>query len=1042
MKKTPIFVAGLVLAGILAWLGLGHRPVAPKQPAFAPSFNSVPLARFDAWLEQFQKMDPQDPVSPEVISRGVELARARKAEMQRWMREDPEEALRRMISRTVYPALPDEVRPYVEKPIDLVAPYSVAVACMGLPRTERILSIGEQDLPVYTYGHRLGIGSKNHLPVHGFQLEGEVAMDASPVRVADSREPGAGALGQPVILNVGGQFRGVGSSGEVRELERRLQALERLPDPALPGPTAAMGGGSAGPIPEPDPAMATNWTHGTKKVLMARVIFSDNDPGDTVEELPSLQKKQAVTEEFLARTSYGRLNLQTTFLTNVLRLTNPSSTYTNNFWRLIRDSSRAVQAHTNTNAFNFFTIITPDHFSYGGMAGLNRGASHLVRGSTDSSTASHEYGHNLGLTHANYWRSDSTNPAGQDSLRGTNSLARDVRDGEIVEYGHFFSVMSAQGSSWMSHPFAPSLAAAEKRHLAWLKEGEWTNVTQTLGGPLTLRLYQLETGETNRLRGIRIETPSTEPSNIVTATLRTNWTPIGRRYWLNYRPTYTPGSAFGYLPYGVQIDLLGPTYGVSHAHLRYRMHGYNYNLSEGVILLDMTPQSRPDAATYFNFEDRDATPSYWNLDNRDKVDSTLTIGRTYSDPAGIHITPVGGVWNTDLGENYLEVRVRLGNFALNKAPTNVAFFGFLAAPGDGVTAGNPVNLAVLAEDPDGDDLAYFWETGPAETPVASLNQPSFSHVWFEPGTYSVRCTVSDMRGRTTTISTNVVVGSAETPASPGPISRLGSAEDETVKTMVRLSGGSFVLAGGSGGSMDLTGGGKGAKGILLAGYSSEGSLLWSRTIGEGGNQRLEAATALPDGGLAIAGWIYGSVAFPAAATNQPIRVGVDKKYRYFVASLSTNGLCRWVRLVGETDQVNLYGLAVDGAGRIAVSGQFWGSVDFGGSVGRRLSTVGEDAMLLFYSFEGNPVDFWSPGLPEAASQDYFRAVRAGPGGSLYLIHWRRILLRIDDLWQHDSDLGRITGPFCRPALRGGHGVGSLAAGRGQPRGFRIFGGRG
>ena len=90
MKKIPFFVVGLMLAGILAWLGLGNRPAAPGQPAGAPPFNSVPLVRFDAWLEEFQKMDAQDPVSPEVIRRGVELAQARKAEMQRWMREDPE----------------------------------------------------------------------------------------------------------------------------------------------------------------------------------------------------------------------------------------------------------------------------------------------------------------------------------------------------------------------------------------------------------------------------------------------------------------------------------------------------------------------------------------------------------------------------------------------------------------------------------------------------------------------------------------------------------------------------------------------------------------------------------------------------------------------------------------------------------------------------------------------------------------------------------------------------------------------------------------
>jgi len=836
MKKIILPFLLLALLAVWGWQGWHFRALSLPKAQKGANVSTVALDRFDHWLQASQKADDGEG-SDTIVGEGVKLAMARKEEMRELMRRDPEEALRRMIPRTLYPTLPEKIRQHLEKPIDLVAPYSVATACMGLPRVERVLTLGEEDLPVHTYGHRLGIGSKDHLPVHGFILEGEVAMDASPVRVTDARESAIppALAGRTTVLDLGGRFQGVSSPREVRRMDQNLQALERIPNPGIPEPTAASGGGSLGPLPTPDPALATNWTHGIKKVLMVRVIFSDDDPGETVEELANLQKKQALTEEFLARTSYGRLNLQTSFLPNVLRLTNPSSVYTNNFWRLIRDSSRAVQAHTNTNDFNYLTVVTPKHFSYGGMAGLTRGYSHLVQGSTDSRTASHEYGHNLGLTHANFWRSDSIHPAGQDSLRGTNSYVRDVRDGEIVEYGHFFSVMSAQSSSLMTHAFRPSYAAAEKKHLSWLKEGEWTNVSQTPDGPLQLRLYQLETGVTNRLRGIQIGTPTTEPSNIVTATIRTNWLPIGRRYWLNYRPTFTSGSSVGYLPYGLQLDWLGPEYGATLSHLQYPMYGYNYTLSEGVILLDMTPGSRPDATTYFNYENRGATPSYETLGNKDKVDASLTIGRTYSDPAGIHITPVRGVWNADLGENYLDVQVRLGNFPTNRPPEG-SFSGFLGNPAGGVAVGQSRELSVLASDPDGDELAYFWETGTAEAPVASLNAPAFRHVWFDPGTYTVRCTVSDMRGRTTTITTNVVVVPAGTPALPGPVSRLGSTEDESVKSMIRLAGGSFVMAGSSGGSIELTGGGKGAKGILLAGYSPDGALLWSRTIGEGGNQ--------------------------------------------------------------------------------------------------------------------------------------------------------------------------------------------------------------
>ena len=187
MKKIiPPFVF-LSLLGVLGWLGWNFRNLSFTKTPQEARVAGISMDRFDRWLKTYPPGNARRGVDAKVRE-GVELARARKKDMLIWMREDPEGALRRMISRTVYPTLPEEIRQHVEQPIDLVAPYSVAVACQGMPRTERVLTIGEQDLPVHTYGHRLGIGSKNYLPVHGFILEGEVAMDASPVRVADPRE--------------------------------------------------------------------------------------------------------------------------------------------------------------------------------------------------------------------------------------------------------------------------------------------------------------------------------------------------------------------------------------------------------------------------------------------------------------------------------------------------------------------------------------------------------------------------------------------------------------------------------------------------------------------------------------------------------------------------------------------------------------------------------------------------------------------------------------------------------------------------------------
>lgn len=121
---------------------------------------------------------------------------------------------------------------------------------------------------------------------------------------------------------------------------------------------------------------------------------------------------------------------------------------------------------------------------------------------------------------------------------------------------------------------------------------------------------------------------------------------------------------------------------------------------------------------------------------REKDDSPITLGRTFSDPAlRIHLTPVARG-----GDNpaWIDVVVQRGDFPGNRAPS--------LQLGASATSGSTATLfefRAQATDPDGNPLAYHWDFG---DDTLGTNAPIVSHRWSAAGDYTVACTVSDLRG--------------------------------------------------------------------------------------------------------------------------------------------------------------------------------------------------------------------------------------------------------------------------------------------------------
>lgn len=191
-------------------------------------------------------------------------------------------------------------------------------------------------------------------------------------------------------------------------------------------------------------------------------------------------------------------------------------------------------------------------------------------------------------------------------------------------------------------------------------------------------------------------------------------------------------------------------------------------------------------------------------DTFEKVDAVLPRGATFSDAAaGIHITPVARGTDAD-GVAWMEVRVNRGSFAGNQKPTVT-----LASSSTNPAVSASVTLTATASDPNGDELAYFWDWGDGTT--TANNSPATSKSWSTSGIKTVRCIVSDMKGLTTTASLLVQVGSSSnffiqgvvstTQGVPlqGVVVRASSTQSDTTD-----SEGYYAIAGLAAGSYTLT----------------------------------------------------------------------------------------------------------------------------------------------------------------------------------------------------------------------------------------------
>ena len=151
------------------------------------------------------------------------------------------------------------------------------------------------------------------------------------------------------------------------------------------------------------------------------------------------------------------------------------------------------------------------------------------------------------------------------------------------------------------------------------------------------------------------------------------------------------------------------------------------------------------------------------------------------------------------------------------------------------------------------------------------------------------------------------------------------------------------------GNIDLGGGailGAGSNDGFVAKLDSSGNHVWSQTYGDSEDQRVYDVGFDPNGDVIVAGRHIGSIDFGAGALTSAGARDI------FVAKLGgANGAVVWANQYGDGDDQLAWAIDVDASGNIAVAGYNWGAVDFGG--GAVTSNGGQDAVVAMLDGMGN-----------------------------------------------------------------------------------------
>lgn len=204
--------------------------------------------------------------------------------------------------------------------------------------------------------------------------------------------------------------------------------------------------------------------------------------------------------------------------------------------------------------------------------------------------------------------------------------------------------------------------------------------------------------------------------------------------------------------------------------------------------------------------------------------------------------------------------------------------------------------------------------------------------------------------------------------------RFGGAHDDWVVEIAVGDASDVTVFGGFEGSTDLAGehfAGEGAIDIFALELSSDGTPLWARAFGSAGLDYALGAAVGPDGTIALSGSFEGVIDLGGGPLT-------SEDEDAFVVVLDAGGAHRWSRRFGGASHDLADGIAIGGAGDIAVGGLFSESIDLGG--GPMFAEGAFDAFVA--SFDATGAHRWSRRFGGPDAMTYFTRIGADGAGNV------------------------------------------------------------